>query len=66
MTDVRPRCRHCGRPWLPAEGVDANASYCRACSAERRRNAIQVAEAKSVEAIRIDGYVVRVPRNTSA
>jgi hypothetical protein len=31
-----PRCRFCGRSWLPAEGVSASHSYCDVCADERR------------------------------
>jgi hypothetical protein len=31
-----PRCRHCARKWVPAEGVSARDSFCSACSEDRR------------------------------
>jgi hypothetical protein len=66
VTDIRPRCRYCGRLWLPDEGVDANVSFCSACSDRRRREALaRVAEDNAIT-VRRGGYVVRVPRNTSA
>lgn len=66
MSDGRPKCRYCGRSWLPQEGVDATVSFCSACRDERLKEARRVAEAKGTETIRTGGYVVRVPRNTSA
>lgn len=32
----RPRCRCCGRAWLPPRGVVATDAYCSRCSSFRR------------------------------
>lgn len=30
-----PQCRFCGREWIPASYVSADASYCKECEPER-------------------------------
>lgn len=34
-----PKCRCCGSHWRPAPGVNAEASYCKRCTKERREEA---------------------------
>lgn len=36
---VRPRCRYCGRDWVPPSYVSADASYCNDCKGERAETA---------------------------
>ncbi len=31
-----PRCRNCNRHWRPAQGVVADAAYCKKCTEERQ------------------------------
>lgn len=35
-----PRCRFCGRSWMPEDGVSAIQAYCGQCSAQRRELAL--------------------------
>lgn len=63
---VQPRCRWCGRLWLPPEGVDATRAYCARCRRERRSVAAQTFASENKEARRVGRYVFRVPKNASS
>lgn len=40
LTLCIPKCRNCGRNWRPQEGVNADKSFCRKCSGDRKAIAI--------------------------
>jgi hypothetical protein len=56
-----PKCRHCGRAWLPRDGAVAMNNYCKRCRAERRLLAGQVFELRPITGSDVDGAYV-LPR----
>lgn len=57
-----PRCRFCGRFWLPAEGVLASQSYCESCSSERQASALMMFGGR-VETATDDSGAYLLPRH---
>ena len=65
MPIQRPRCRFCGRPWRPPEGVVAAKAYCTVCSDERRALAAAALEIRPPTDADVDGdYLVMRKRAT--
>lgn len=60
--DPRPKCRFCGRPWAPPEGVDATVHYCSTCSSERQERARSVFASQGRETVMVGGYVLRAKK----
>jgi hypothetical protein len=58
-------CRFCHREWTPKPGVNANESYCNACSDERQRRAKEVfGDDGKVERL-VGKYLIRVPKESA-
>lgn len=60
--DPRPVCRHCGRRWVPPEGVDATVHYCPRCSGSRRALADSTFKADGKVTTFLGGYVLRAKK----
>lgn len=59
---VRPQCRYCGRDWVPASYVSADANYCKECEPERAALARAASPGLRVITGR-DGSKIVVPAN---
>ena len=59
MPILQPRCRNCGRKWSPKDGVDAEQSYCRRCSRDRRSEADRVFAADGKRRVIVGRYMLR-------
>lgn len=61
-----PRCRHCKRPWKPAEGVVASQSYCSACRPQRLKKAQRILSLRPIAPDEFDGPYILPKRAKSA
>lgn len=56
-----PKCRHCGRNWLPCDGVVASRGFCGRCRQDRRNIAKAAFDLHPITAADHDGIYL-IPR----
>lgn len=60
----RPKCRYCGRRWLPDDDLVASRAYCSFCRLARRLRASELVGSEMPAPSESRGYVYELPRRS--